>query len=376
MAAERRQETAIEVTQKMSDADMLWYGIDRTDRQTTSPSEVPTDKLNDVREGLAKFRKLRAAMLKYASTTDDDLRGHAFPDWGVNLDTYQAFFGISAHAQRHILQIREVKAQPGYPKKQGMKNIERLSRLGRVLFALSMMAFGIQNVITNGVVIGLELTPEWLPVHIVWAYLMGAVLIAGGICIAIDKKVRLAATAVGVLYLASVLLLRLPKLSLMYDVGERTRVLEPLGICCAAIVLAGTMRLETTGSWTLDNLVDHVAGPARVILGLCMIMFGADHFEVLHFIATLIPSWMPGSLFLAAFTGIAMIAAGLSIVTRWQMRLASMLLGLMFFLWVVLLHAPRVAGSLGNGNEWNSLFVALTMCAAGWILAGVPSKHD
>jgi len=102
---------------KMTDADMLWYGIDRTDRQKTSPSEVPTDKLTDVQQGLAKFRKLRAAMLKYARSTDDDLRAHAFPDWGVNLDTYQAFFGISAHAQRHILQIREIKAQPGYPKK-------------------------------------------------------------------------------------------------------------------------------------------------------------------------------------------------------------------------------------------------------------------
>jgi hypothetical protein len=48
----------------------------------------------------------------------------------------------------------------------------------------------------------------------------------------------------------------------------------------------------------------------------------------------------------------------------------------MFFLWVVVLHAPRVAASLNNGNEWNSAFVALTMCGAGWILAGVPSQHD
>ena len=105
------------VESKMSDGDMLWYGIDRSDRQTTSPSEVPTGKLKDVQQGLTKFRKLREAMLKYARTTDDDLRGHAFPDWGVNLDTYQALFGISAHAQRHILQIREIKAQAGYPKK-------------------------------------------------------------------------------------------------------------------------------------------------------------------------------------------------------------------------------------------------------------------
>jgi hypothetical protein len=98
-----------------SDADMLWYGIDRTDRQKTSASEEPKGTLAGAGQGLASFRKLRVAILAYARTTDDDLRGHAYPEWGV--DAYQALLGISTHAQRHILQIREIKAHPGFPKK-------------------------------------------------------------------------------------------------------------------------------------------------------------------------------------------------------------------------------------------------------------------
>jgi hypothetical protein len=102
---------------KVTDLDLLWYGIDRTDRQMTSPSEEPKGKLADVEQGLVKFRKLRATIMKYARTSNDDLRGHAFPDWGVDIDSYTALLGISTHSQRHILQIREIKAQPGYPKK-------------------------------------------------------------------------------------------------------------------------------------------------------------------------------------------------------------------------------------------------------------------
>jgi uncharacterized damage-inducible protein DinB len=98
-----------------TDADMLWYGIDRTERQKTQAVEEPAGKLKDVQEGVARFRKLRAEMLAYARTTDDDLRSHLFTDWGV--DAYQGLLGISTHAQRHILQIREIKAQPGFPKK-------------------------------------------------------------------------------------------------------------------------------------------------------------------------------------------------------------------------------------------------------------------
>jgi hypothetical protein len=101
--------------QATSDADMLWYGIDRSDRQKTQASEEPAGKLKDVQAGLASFRKLRAAMLAYARATDDDLRAHLFTDWGV--DGFQGLLGISTHAQRHILQIREIKAQAGFPKK-------------------------------------------------------------------------------------------------------------------------------------------------------------------------------------------------------------------------------------------------------------------
>ncbi|MGD0617330.1 MAG: DinB family protein [Bryobacteraceae bacterium] len=103
-----------QVKEHATEADMLWYGIDRSERQKTGPAEEPKGKLKDVHEGLANFQKLRAEMLEYARTTNDDLKAHADPDWQV--DCYLVLLGTSTHAQRHILQIREIKAQPGYPK--------------------------------------------------------------------------------------------------------------------------------------------------------------------------------------------------------------------------------------------------------------------
>ena len=97
-----------------TDADVLWYGIDRTRHEKTEPSKDAKGQAIDVRQGLGSFRKLHDMMLDYARTTDEDLRGHAVPDWGV--DAYQCLLEISTHTQRHILQIREVKADPSFPK--------------------------------------------------------------------------------------------------------------------------------------------------------------------------------------------------------------------------------------------------------------------
>ena len=97
-----------------TDADILWYGIDRTNREKAIPSEVPKG-LGDLRSGLDAHRKLHARLVEYVRTTDDDLRGHIVER--QNCDAYQWALLISTHEQRHILQIREIKADPNFPTK-------------------------------------------------------------------------------------------------------------------------------------------------------------------------------------------------------------------------------------------------------------------
>lgn len=97
-----------------TDADILWYGIDRSRRQKTGEARVPGGKYADVKDSLAAFRALRATMLELATGTTEDLRGRALVEG--NMDVYQWFLMISSHAQRHVLQIREIKESPGYPR--------------------------------------------------------------------------------------------------------------------------------------------------------------------------------------------------------------------------------------------------------------------
>jgi DinB superfamily len=98
-----------------TDEGMLWYGIDRTNRQRTGEARVPHGQFPNAQASLASFRKLRATMLSTAKASQEDFRGRSF--MGGGQDVYQWFLMISTHSQRHILQIREIKAHPNYPKK-------------------------------------------------------------------------------------------------------------------------------------------------------------------------------------------------------------------------------------------------------------------
>ena len=97
-----------------TDAAILWYGIDRTNRQKTGEARVPHGTFKTAADALAAFSKLRSTMRDYAQSTSDDLRSRKLLEG--NMDVYQWFLMISTHAQRHILQIREIKAHSGYPK--------------------------------------------------------------------------------------------------------------------------------------------------------------------------------------------------------------------------------------------------------------------
>ena len=69
-----------------------------------------------MKASLASFKKLRVEMMKTAKETQEDLRGR--PAYlTASQDLYQWFLMISTHSQRHIMQIREVKAHKDFPKK-------------------------------------------------------------------------------------------------------------------------------------------------------------------------------------------------------------------------------------------------------------------
>jgi hypothetical protein len=100
---------------RSSDADILWYGIDRTHRETALTSESAKSQLRDLRAGLDAYRTHHARLLQYVRTTKDDLRNRIVARQGC--DAYQWALLISTHEQRHILQIREIKADSKFPRK-------------------------------------------------------------------------------------------------------------------------------------------------------------------------------------------------------------------------------------------------------------------
>ena len=118
--------------------------------------------------------------------------------------------------------------------------------------------------------------------------------------------------------------------------------------------------------------MDKTTQSGRFLFAISMAAFGIEQFIISDFYPELlqIPSWVPGRLFLVYFTGIALFAAGASIITNQKARLPAISLGVFWFVSATLLPIPRVVADLSNGGEWTTAFESLAIGGAALVLAG------
>ena len=247
--------------------------------------------------------------------------------------------------------------------------MDQFLRLGRVLFAIPMIVFGLQYVSTGKYAGGLPPVAPWAPGGAVGAYLVGVILILLGTGIVVGFRARMSATILGLLFLLCAIVLHASHgREIVQDGTERTRFLEPLALAGAAFVLAGLLGGKTSvRGW--ETVTDGLATAGRYIFALPFIIFGLQHFEFEKFLVTLVPAWMPWHLFLIRLTGAAMLAAGIAMTLNLLGRVAALSLAAMFLIFVVTLHVPRVLAAVHNHDELTSLCVALAFCGASLVLA-------
>jgi uncharacterized membrane protein YphA (DoxX/SURF4 family) len=286
---------------------------------------------------------------------------------------------VSRNRVAHFIQraaVRKSEATPfrvGNFKSNHKASMNTIVKQGRLLYAISIAAFGFENMIcAHSKDAFLHVIP-WVPSYPWLAYLTGIALLAAAVCIAARFRERMAAILLGFLFLLCDLLLQLPRvLAAPLDVGVRTTAFETLTMCGAAFILASSLPAETGGLGRWDGVLNGVLRSGRYLFAFSAIVFGIDHYIVFNFIVSLIPHWIPGGgWFWTHVTAIGFVAAGISIASGVMDRLAATMLGVMFLLWVLVLHGPRVMSypRSHNPDEWSSAFIALGVCGASWILA-------
>jgi len=232
-----------------------------------------------------------------------------------------------------------------------------ISRFGRVLFALAIVAIGVETLIC---IYGHKVVPviPWVPALPSVAYLAGTIFIVCGVSLLFQRSHMLSSIAVGVVMLVCGLAFDLPRHPDLMSAPWRTNVLEPIVIGGLAWIGSGFGGVRGWFQRTSNYLV-----------AFALIVFGIAHFQVLTFIANMVPRWIPWHVFWTVFFGTAFIAAGISFTTGFLQRSAALAVGLMFALWTLTIHLPTLLAKQVPDN-WSDLFIVVALWGGFWILVG------
>jgi uncharacterized membrane protein YphA (DoxX/SURF4 family) len=259
--------------------------------------------------------------------------------------------------------------------------MDKIIKLGQLLFAIAVAAIGTEYLLCAHVsqVVFDQNPPAvpalpFVPPIPLLVYLVGIALCTAGVGMAANIRARSAAIFLGLFFFLCTLVLYAPKaMARPLDLNVRTCVFEALALAAATLTLAGCLQKEgrssTIRSLMGGRLIDQGIASGPYLFATSSIVFGVSHFLIPQFIASLVPAWIPGGLFWACLTGTGFIAAGISIATGVMARWGAFWLGIMFLLWFLLLHTPRVVIHPRNPAEWSSAFIALGMCGGSWICA-------
>jgi uncharacterized membrane protein len=116
--------------------------------------------------------------------------------------------------------------------------------------------------------------------------------------------------------------------------------------------------------------LDKIVALSNLCFAIPLAVFGAEHLSSAKFIMLAVPSYMPWRLFWAYFVGVALLAASLSIASKIQVRWSGLLFGIMMFLFVAMVHIPRVLASPSDRIPWTIVIREMSFAGGAWILAG------
>ena len=237
------------------------------------------------------------------------------------------------------------------------------SSIGRYLFSVSAIGFGISAFVWHDFLNSDFLKAYHVPNLAILAYIVGIAQIVGGATVLWPRAERAGAVALGAVYLF------LSVLSLPFIIRHPLvfngwgNFFEVFSFVSAAAILY---------AWSGPGTAPRAATAAKFgyySFGLAVVSFGLE--QAFYFAPTvsLVPKWiLPGQTFWAYATTVAFILAGIALLTGWMSRLASqlntaMLVGFGLLVWVPILFAdPK------NFSNWAEGLETLAIAAAAWIV--------
>lgn len=226
-----------------------------------------------------------------------------------------------------------------------------LENLGKFIFAIPWLVFGIQHFMYVGFLE--NLVPAYMPYRIFWVYLAGVGMFAAGVSLLINVKSPLAAFCLGIMLGCFILQLHVPLINA--DVGNNQnlmRGLQDLTIASVAFMLSDRLRLSKVAAY---------------IYVVTIFIYGVYHFFGVKFITAKAPDYLPYTSLWDYFLGILVCISSVAWLLNRHTKIAAIIIGLSLLAFV-LLQLPVLFADIKNPLKWVVIMLEFCIASGAFVL--------
>jgi putative oxidoreductase len=114
----------------------------------------------------------------------------------------------------------------------------------------------------------------------------------------------------------------------------------------------------------------------RILFALPFTIFGINHFLMMDYYMGMFTSFIPKTGFIMILTGIMLIVASVSIITKKFIRLSTILLAVLLFLFIVTIHIPHLISGTDTTITLIALLKDISLMGGSLMIAGIYSEEE
>ncbi len=114
----------------------------------------------------------------------------------------------------------------------------------------------------------------------------------------------------------------------------------------------------------------------RILFALPFAVFGINHFLMMDYYMGMLTSFIPKTGYVMILTGIMLIAASISIITKKFLKLSTILLAILLFLFIITIHIPHLVHGIDTTATLIALLKDISLMGGSLMIAGMYSEEE
>jgi len=120
----------------------------------------------------------------------------------------------------------------------------------------------------------------------------------------------------------------------------------------------------------------NITSLGRILFAIPFAIFGINHFLMTDYYLGMLTSFVPLGAYTIILTGILLIVASISIITKKFVKLSTMMLACILFIFILTIHIPHLLGGSDRTVTLIALLKDVSLMGGSLMIAGIYSEDE